>query len=90
LIDERAVVAWIPIDNPEEARAIENDLIRRFDPSLNWTPCPIHSTRMSMLTVRVPAWVAEFYERQAETERRKLSDVIRIILVDHAEKRRAA
>jgi hypothetical protein len=44
----------------------------------------------AMIGARVPLWVRKFYERQAESERRKLSDVIRIILVDHAEKRRAA
>jgi hypothetical protein len=44
----------------------------------------------AMIGARVPLWVRKFYERQAENERRKLSDVVRIILTDYAEKRRAA
>jgi hypothetical protein len=44
----------------------------------------------AMIGARVPLWVRKFYERQAEAERRKLSDVVRIILTDYAEKRRAA
>lgn len=44
----------------------------------------------AMIGARVPLWVRKFYERQAENERRKLSDVVRIILTDYAEKGRAA
>lgn len=44
----------------------------------------------AMIGARVPLWVRKFYERQAEAERRKLSDVVRIILTDYAEKKRAA
>jgi hypothetical protein len=39
---------------------------------------------------RVPTWVREFYERQANAERRKLGAVIRNVLVDAAMKKRAA
>lgn len=39
---------------------------------------------------RIPAWVREFYEREAERERRKLGAVLRNVLVDHAAKQRAA
>jgi hypothetical protein len=39
---------------------------------------------------RVPEWVRDFYQRQAESERRKLSDVTRNVLVDHAAKECAA
>lgn len=44
----------------------------------------------AMIGARVPLWVRKFYERRAENERRKLSDVVRIILTDYAEKGRAA
>lgn len=39
---------------------------------------------------RIPNWVREFYQQQAEAERRKLGAVLRNVLVDHAEKRQAA
>jgi len=39
---------------------------------------------------RIPAWVREFYERQADSERRKLGAVLRNVLIDHAAKKRAA
>lgn len=42
------------------------------------------------LGIRVPRWVAEFYRRQAELERRKTSAVARLVLVDYASKQRAA
>lgn len=42
------------------------------------------------LGIRVPRWVADFYKRQAEAERRKVSAVARFVLVDYAEKKRAA
>jgi len=50
-----------------------------------------HNERVEVtLGIRVPRWVAEFYQQRAESERRKTSAVARLVLVDYAEKQRAA
>lgn len=41
-----------------------------------------------MIGARVPVWVRKFYERRALRERRRLSDVVRIVLTDYAAAKR--
>lgn len=81
-----ARIFWIPESNPEAARRLENALIERFQPELNWTEHPVSEKRMSTIAVRVPSHVAEFYEELARRERRKLSDTIRLVLTDYAKR----
>lgn len=77
-------IAWLVVDDVAALADMERQLIRRFRPSLNWLRHTGPTEEGSTIAVRVPIGVREYYERQAKAERRRLSDVVRILLVDHA------